>query len=297
MWKNNIVYAFRTFQKRVLPSKRFIAALFIFSIVNFVCFNPAATQMNRDGYQIGVLEFVPFYMCNNRSILIYYIVFLFIASGFPNKECAYSEIVRMGKRNWIIKELLTLFLSSIVLYIFLTISLVIDLFPALVWNNKWNNFTMAAAEDPMVITKVGLNISMGFPADLMAMGTPVSLYFCEFILHTLCCTLIGFILVFGNLRARRYVGTLISLGLVLAYEILVCMRPDECSSTLFALIGNVGQYGLIPLFQADLSQLFQHSTGLEIHLRLALSFLYFAVCNLLTWYVGVRKFKKQELNL
>ena len=270
---NTVLFMTRNFVSKVLLSGRFLVALAVLFLSNYMTFQIAVEQMRDFDYTIGPLELVPFYMSSHQSVLMYYLFTIFLVSAYPRWEGSQGEILRLGKRRWLGEQFFYTGLTITIQYIVLTLSFIAALFPQIQWNNSWSELVQGACDNFEVMMGLGLNVALEYEYGVTQMGSPLALWFYCFLLHLGCGMVLGMLEIILNIKARRGTGTAAIAGITLLRAGM--SMYSEGSFTFWQKAWDFLRH-FHPLIQSDLN-IMAAGSGTPYMLRYAAGITYFLV--------------------
>lgn len=284
--KNKLAYINNSFWKDVFLSARFLMALLVFVTVNYALFQPMAGKAAEKGFSFSVLEIVPFYLSSTQSMIIYYLIFLFLVSGFPKWDNVGSQLPRIGKTWWVIQNLIYIVYTALLQYIVLTVCLLFAFFPMHFCADGWSNMVAALCDSTGDLLGFGVNLAVFFSRNVVNIGNPVVVNIISFILYMGCCICIGMLTFLLNICFRRGVGSFVGAFVVMIRSALEVI--DSLSGTIINHIYQVIRCGLYPLYEVDLQYLSSPSNP-NADIRILLGVIYFMIVDLVLIFYTIHK--------
>lgn len=300
---DKIRFMFRDFRGRVLVSGRFLAGMLVFFFINFMCFREMPDGLKQMGYTVNFFEMVGAYMSSMVPLILFYAALAFQICAFPEWEGSQNTVLRLGKRCWFFEQILHSVLIYLIQYLVLALSVLLALFPCLVYNNQWSDFMSAACEDLFVVMQTGLNNTISFDSVLMLAGSPLYVLAVSFLLNLLCSILVSSLVILLNISRSRGTGTVFVLLLIVSRFLTnyVSFMAGEISGENGILTGVVDTvcYALMPMVQNTLTGMkaVQHgiTDGFSNTAQMVWAVGYFVVLTAVVWLWSIRKIKKVDL--
>lgn len=300
---DRIRFMLRDFRGRVLVSGRFLAGMLVFFFINFMCFREMPKGLQEMGYTVNFFEMIGAYMSSMVPMILFYAALAFQICAFPEWEGSQNVIHRLGKRCWFFEQILHSVLLFLIQYLVLALSVLLALFPCLVYNNQWSSFMSAACQDILVVIMTGLNNTIDFNVSLMTAGSPLYVLAVSFLLNLLCSILVSSVVILLNISRSRGTGTVFVLMVIVSRfltEYVSTMVGEAFGRTGFLTdVVDTVCYALMPMIQNTLTGMKEASHGVtggfSDPARLAWAMGYFAVLTAAVWIWSIRKIKKVDL--
>ncbi len=143
------------------------------------------------------------------------IVFMILLSAFPSKRSYnYFSLIRISRLQWLLGELLFLFLSAVSYMLILGLSLTIYMGKYIQFDNKWSPYMLIFHRDFPDLYEMNGNCFLD--SEMMTHGNPMSVFAHSVLLMLLMLLVVSLIQMTFALLKKRYLGMLLTVGLTLA---------------------------------------------------------------------------------
>lgn len=225
----------------VNPKMAVFAAIFL--PVRDLVVSPMLQASEKMGSPLGILESSITSMNSWLGVILFTLTYLLLVSSFPTMNGnVLFYIARMGRKNWILGEILFHMLSAVTYSLFVTLVSVAQTAERSFCANGWSlvvtDYDMIYGQEERIETMKGL-----IPPNLYFQMTPVKAYLLSFGLLTLFFVLSGLLFLAGCMYQKR--------GLFFMLQVLHIVLG--CG---MVLLGSPGMWGF-PLAHALLSLHYQ----------------------------------------
>lgn len=212
-----IRYFAREYFYKTVFSTRFIILTLVLLISIYSLFHPMAVRLVENGYQVGALELLPCLLFSSVLVATYFIPFVFLIMAYPSWDGALNQIIRLGKRKWMMLQYIYVGMTSVLYYLIWTAAFILAFLPCISWKNEWSSFMLLATDANKVSLTWDLlaNVNLYFSPELLPQS-PLAVWGLTFLLHVLGCVFVGIVALIFNVYFRRGAGT------ILAFFIATC---------------------------------------------------------------------------
>ena len=283
------------FGKEVL-SARYMVSMLVLALIVIMAFIEVPDVLVECGYRIGALEIATFIMSGGGISTVYYLVWVFVISGFPRWEGCQNEALRMGKTSWLNRQFLYIFLTAVIQFLVVTAAQIIAVCRAASWQNSWSQLSEYLCDGTVSLINLGSKIAVSFSYDVTGMGAPFEMFALSMALNVLCSVCIGCIVVVVNMCGRKGYGTAAGLFIVGLSSILYTLEPGSSAESMVRKIYNIVRYYLYPMAYTDLFRL-TAKMGFNTVVWVVIGALYFLTIALAAYIAGRKFIKKVDLFL
>ncbi len=143
------------------------------------------------------------------------LVFIILLSAFPSKRSYnYFSLIRISRLEWLLGELLFLFLSAVGYTLFLGVPLTAYVGRYIRLDNQWSSYMLTFHRDFPDLYELNTNCFLN--TEMMTHGSPMSVFMHSVLLMLLMLLVVALIQMTFALLKKRYFGMLLSVGLTLA---------------------------------------------------------------------------------
>lgn len=139
--------------------------------------------------------------------LYFCVILMFCNAPFIDKQQMFV-LLRSGKRNWFLGQLLYIALSSIIYFVYLFILTIVEFIPYVGFSGKWESVFVHLGQH----TEVGVMLISG---DVISHYTPLQASLIAFLVNVLLGIMLGELIFLVNLYKNRGYGTGVALAVVL----------------------------------------------------------------------------------
>jgi hypothetical protein len=138
------------------------------------------------------------------------IVLLFCDAPFIDAHQPYV-IIRSGKRDWLLGQILYIMLASTLYFLFIALISVLMLMPNLTFSSQWGKILGTLA-----LTDAGNQFEIGLPISyqLQLTYTPIAAMVWSFFMNWLVGTFLGLLMFVFNMHFKREIGAVVATALV-----------------------------------------------------------------------------------
>lgn len=151
-----------------------------------------------------IQPFEPFiYLCTKQTnIVLVPIIFIFLLSRFPFCKQQYFQMLRTGKKEWLVGEILFLVTASLVLLFIIFGGSVILLADRLAFTESWGSFMIELGEShPEIYNE---NSHLFLDASTIAHGKPLAVFLYTFGSMWSYLVLMGVLMLFGGMIRKTF---------------------------------------------------------------------------------------------
>lgn len=279
-------YMMREYFHKTLLSIRFIVVVLTIIAALLSLFQGMADKMKVQGLQAGAFEILPAFLFSETGIVVFFGVFVFIIAAFPSWEGSMNQILRMGKRKWILCQYVYVLLTSVIYYLIWTVGFILSLLPVITWNNEWSSLAEMAVDPGTSVLfwmDLDMNVNLQFSELIIAIGRPLKVYLLTFLLTVIGSTFVGILMVTLNICFRRGIGTLVAY-IIVGVRTIAGICTMVFGDTLLHFDGYKQvknlmermQYYISPLYQSDLFVMAIHNAR-PIAQRVEIGVTYFLI--------------------
>lgn len=139
--------------------------------------------------------------------LYFCVILMFCNAPFVDKQQMFV-LLRSGKRNWFLGQLLYITLSSIIYFVYLFVLTIVEFIPYVGFSDKWESVFVHLGQH----TEIGVMLISG---DVISHYTPLQASLIAFLINVLLGIMLGELIFLVNLFKNRGYGTGVALAVVL----------------------------------------------------------------------------------
>lgn len=157
-----------------------------------------------------------------KIIFILPIFILFADAPFIDTNQLFL-LMRSNRKQWIISQVLYIFITSVVYVAFLGFFSFVFFVPHLEWGNDWGSVIQTLSKTSMGLD---MGILVSFPRKVIDYFTPYQAMFFSFLLQSLVITLMGMIILLINIStSQRYLGLFTVASLLMLDALIYSSGP------------------------------------------------------------------------
>lgn len=218
------------------------------------------------------------------ALLMLVAVALFCSEPFGNPQFPLI-LIRIGRVNWVVGQLIYIFSASAVYTAFVTASSMVALFPYVRWTSEWGTVI-----DSYFLSSTPYD--MGYPVAFQCAAyvyfelTPLKAVLLTDLLLFLTTFFIGTVVAFGNLILGGKAGVLLA-------ALMICLSMIADIAGYISRVGEWLTY-ISPVSWGSLNGVVLHDPGRFPHIRYAL--IMDGILNTFLWVVIIMRFRKQDIS-
>ncbi len=241
-----VVLCVRMNMKKAMADPKIYIVLAVSLIFQYYTFESIPAVCEMLGGRIAPWVF-PFFLGFPSLFIIYGGMAVLLNCNVPLLDGqAPFVIIRMGRRGWILGQILSLCVSSLLYTLWSCLVPVLLLFPYISLETGWGKMIRTMAQQPDIFTKAGILPSFGVQKEIVDCLSPLQAMLLAAGLYWLGTVLIGMIILCFRVLTGRMVGIAIS-GVLISLSYFVCY--------LGALVYGTGLLYFSPLNWSCLSYL------------------------------------------
>ena len=198
----NIALVARSEYVRWMFNPKMLLLVVVFLIMRDSVFIPMISASNEMDSPINLLEPCIAMINSWVGLMLFVLGYMFLISSFPTADTnMLFYISRMGRRNWILGEILFQIMSTITYSILITFITVVQIVNKSFFSNGWS--LVVTDYDKLYTMGNGIKMSNIIPPDLFFQMTPFKAYIFSFGLFSLFLMLCGMSFLTGCLFQKR----------------------------------------------------------------------------------------------
>jgi len=184
--------------------------------VGFLSWHSAGLSQLSAAVGIDVTPWVfPNLLTTSAMVAVFtcFIMLFFCDAPFADSHTPFL-IIRTGRRNWMIGQLLYIILASFIYTVFFLIMSVVVLLPNVQWDTGWGTILKTIAANPGIGDNYGIKLTVFVHPLIVDMFSPIEATIISFGLFWLTSAFIGILILCGNVITGR-TGGLVMAGVFL----------------------------------------------------------------------------------
>lgn len=155
----------------------------------------------------------PFLMSDYYAVLIILFGFILLLCDAPFVDTEqFYLIIRCGKKTWLIGQLLYVFFSSVVYFLFILLLSILLLFPNISFSGEWGKLLRTLAQTDLAPQ---FHVTLGFPYKIIQLYSPFAAVCLSFAMALLVGFFLGMVLFVTNGFLSRSAGVVVSSAFIL----------------------------------------------------------------------------------
>jgi len=176
--------------------------------IGFLAWHSAGLSELSAAVGIAVTPWVfPNLITTSAMIAVYccFIMLFFCDAPFADSHTPFL-VIRTGRRNWVIGQLLYIVLAAFVYTVFFLIVSVVVLIPNVQWDTDWGKVLKTIAANPSIANDYGIKLTIFVDPLIITMFSPIEATLISFGLFWLTSVFIGVLIFCGNVVIGRMGG-------------------------------------------------------------------------------------------